>query len=189
MDGEVAVYVPLKQNIAGDTEKGRKPIADYIIPDQARGGNEVFVRANDPIDDFIDAGRRLGMPQGVLEDIRKRFRVVNGDMVLDTSEKLETGEILNMINSKIRMGFEFLDGFVMSKANLQSLTTSIAILIDKRQLLSGEPTHILSHDDRQNMKTLLPALMAEVERRGMTIEHHVEHNGDIEVQVLKDVTP
>lgn len=163
-------------------------MTDFTLPDVARGGNEALIRANNPLDDFLDAGKRLGLPVKAIEDLRKRFQAADGTAI-DVREKLETSELLKMIDEKIRLTFHYLDDYVLSKANAQSLMTTGGILIDKRQLLSGEPTHILSHADRQNMNDLLPALQAEVERRGLTIEHHTEHDGSIQVQVLKDVTP
>ena len=56
------------------------------------------------------------------------------------------------------------------------------ILLEKRQLLSGEPTHILSTEDRMSLNKLAPALEAEFRRRGFL----AEDRGDI-IEVIPTV--
>jgi|TARA_Y100000310_G_scaffold21356_2_gene20632 hypothetical protein len=163
--------------------------SEYVLPDHATGGNEIYARPLAPLDDFIAAGKRLGLPQMMLDAITLRHRAINGELDLKT-DRLDTKGILSELDRVIGLAFSFLDPVVMAKTNARDLMTIIGIGVDKRQLLSGEPTHILSHGDRKNISNLLPALVAEVERRGLTIEHHVEEaTGQVKVEVMKDVTP
>ena len=44
------------------------------------------------------------------------------------------------------------------------------ILIEKKQLLAGLPTSILSIEDRRSINQMLPLLLKEANRRGITID-------------------
>ena len=44
-----------------------------------------------------------------------------------------------------------------------------AQLIEKRQLLKGEPTQIISVDERKTLNQLLPLLIVEAQRRNVEI--------------------
>ena len=56
------------------------------------------------------------------------------------------------------------------KASFKDITVAEAILVDKWLLLNNEPTQIISHEERRKMDELLPALTAELARRGVKAE-------------------
>ncbi len=58
----------------------------------------------------------------------------------------------------------------LEKATAPQLMLAFAIATDKRQILKGEPTQILSIDDRKSMRELMPAMLMEAQRRGLTID-------------------
>lgn len=53
-------------------------------------------------------------------------------------------------------------------ASFKDITVAEAILIDKWLLLNDQPTQIVSYEERRKMDELLPALTAELQRRGFT---------------------
>ncbi len=57
----------------------------------------------------------------------------------------------------------------VDKAGIRDLAVAYGILIDKKQLLEGKPTQILSIEERREMPQLLRLLLAEAERREMTL--------------------
>lgn len=57
-------------------------------------------------------------------------------------------------------------------------------LVNARALQKGEPTQILRVDQRDNLRKILPAMLKEAARRGVTIEL-----GDGEARVMKNVKP
>jgi hypothetical protein len=46
-------------------------------------------------------------------------------------------------------------------------------MIEKRQLLRGEPTQIISDAERKKLHELLPLAIAEAQRRGLTLDGQV----------------
>ena len=66
----------------------------------------------------------------------------------------------------------------LEDASPRDLAVISGIATDKHLLLTGQPTAIFGVEDRRELHELLPALLAEVKRRGMDVP-----------PALKDVTP
>ena len=58
----------------------------------------------------------------------------------------------------------------IDRADLKAKAISAAIMIDKRQILRGEPTTIIQIEDRRKLHELLPLLKQEMERRSLEID-------------------
>lgn len=81
--------------------------------------------------------------------------------------RLDDKELLARIEDiAARLVNSFTDAELMRMAPTQK-GILLGILIDKRQILRGQPTAILSIEDRRNLLELVPALVREVERRGL----------------------
>ena len=63
----------------------------------------------------------------------------------------------------------YIDDYVMADANYRDLCMGLGILVEKRQLLKGEPTQIISVDERKTLNQLLPPLIVEAQRRNVAI--------------------
>ena len=55
-------------------------------------------------------------------------------------------------------------------APLRDVSYAMDCAFKMRQVLKGEPTVILDVNDRRSLNELLPALMKEAQRRGVTLE-------------------
>ena len=89
-------------------------------------------------------------------------------------EKLTNKGIIETLNEKITLAFQYLDDDAFDKMSGAQLAVTLGIMIDKRQILSGEPTAILSVQERSNLNELVPALLREAERRrGITVEGEI----------------
>lgn len=119
-----------------------------------------------------DALKACGLPANVSDKMIHRLRVKYTGALTEV-RNLKTNEILNMLGEKIHLGLQYLDDKVFAEASARDIMTGLAQLIEKRQLLRGEPTSIISNDDRKKLSELLPALMAEGKRRGITMEGQV----------------
>lgn len=86
---------------------------------------------------------------------------------------LKTGEILDMIGQKIHLAGQYLDDHAMAEASARDLMLGMSALVEKRQLLRGEPTQIVSDLERKRLNELLPLLSAEMQRRGITLDGQV----------------
>jgi len=110
-----------------------------------------------------------GVPGKVTYALVRRMRVKYADVVTE-KKRLTTNEILETIDKEIGLVSSYLDDFVCANANLRDLGLVKAALIEKRNLLKGEPTIIMSDAERAKLTDLLPLLIEEGKRRGIIIE-------------------
>ena len=61
----------------------------------------------------------------------------------------------------------------MAEASARDLMLGMSALVEKRQLLRGEPTQIISDLERKRLTELLPLLSFEMQRRGITYDGQV----------------
>lgn len=113
-----------------------------------------------------------GLPDKVSERLIRRLRVKYADAITATRE-LKTNEILQMLGNKIDLAAFYLDDKVMAEASARDIMLGLGVLIEKRNLLRGEPTQIISDHERKKLHELLPALIAESQRRGITVDGQV----------------
>ncbi len=83
--------------------------------------------------------------------------------------KVKTGDLVAVIEDRMSRLMDHLDEDKMKAANVNSLAVAFGILTDKRQLLRGEPTSIIGHEDRLKLTELVPELIAEMKKRGMEV--------------------
>lgn len=81
---------------------------------------------------------------------------------------------------------EMRDRGKIRKATLQQLAVSAGKLTDIRQVLSGEPTQIIAHEQRGNLLDLVGLLMTDMKRRGLSA-HMDQRTGEIRFE--RNVTP
>jgi hypothetical protein len=110
-----------------------------------------------------------GVPGKVSYALVRRMRVKYADVVTE-KKRLTTNEILETIDKEIGLISSYMDDFVCAGANLRDLGLVKTALIEKRNLLKGEPTTIMSDAERKKLNDLLPALIEEGKRRGIIIE-------------------
>ena len=116
--------------------------------------------------------KAAGLPDKVSERLIRRLRVKYADAITATRE-LKTNEILQMLGNKIDLAAYYLDDKVMAEASARDIMLGLGVLIEKRNLLKGEATAIISHHERKHLHELMPLLIAEGQRRGITVEGHV----------------
>ena len=122
--------------------------------------------ATDPFAIITAAAKACGFPQRTLDQLIKRIEVLNGAPGPET-KGLNSKELIEALNAKVATALSYLDDFVLAGSSAKDLMVVAAVGIDKMQLLKGEPTQILSHQERQGMNDLLPLVLAEARRRGL----------------------
>jgi len=152
-------------------KKGERPGigAEFRQPEVAAAA---IMAASDPWLDrkkeAIDAVNKqlqaAGLPAKVSESLVKRLASKYAGAVYATKE-LRTAEILEMLGKKIDLAAFYLDDKVMGEASARDIMLGMTALIEKRNLLRGEPTQIISDADRKKLHELMPALLAEAKRR------------------------
>jgi DNA-binding Lrp family transcriptional regulator len=128
-----------------------------------------------------DALRENGIPPGACASIIHRIRVKYFGAVTEV-RNLKKMELDEMLGRKIHLMLHYIDDKVASEASARDLAMGVAQLIEKQQLIRGEPTQIVSDLERKKLNELLPLAIAEVKRRNLTIEGRVlertiEHSG------------
>ena len=137
----------------------------------------------DPIKRFMEAAESCGMPKGMALSLKKRMET----RYLPASESLRavnTGTLIQYLDDRALKALEYMDDAVFAEAPLRDLAVSMGILIEKRQLLRGEPTQILTIEERSSLDDLIPLIVDEAHRRGMTIDNNPMRANDIEGEAV-----
>jgi len=113
-----------------------------------------------------------GVPDKVSQALVRRLKSKYANAVF-ASRELRTNEILKMLGEKIGLAAFYLDDKVLAEASARDIMLGLGVMIEKRNLLRGEPTAIISDHDRKKIHELLPALLEEGRRRGITVEGKV----------------
>ncbi len=134
----------------------------------------VFDAATEPwVNTLTSIAEEAGLNTSTTRAIVKRLRRDHPTMLAHV-RGIKTKDILAAIEEKLALGLDALTKEKMDEASARDLAVVISILVEKRQLLRGEPTQILSMEERKHMSDILPMLLKEAERRGMTIEGDYE---------------
>jgi len=128
--------------------------------------------AQQAIDRVNEQLKAAGLPAKVNHALIRRLRVKYANAVMATRE-LRTTEILEMLGKKIDLAAFYLDDKVMAEASARDIMLGLGVLIEKRNLLRGEPTAIVSDHERKKLHELLPLMIAEAQRRGITVDGQV----------------
>ena len=90
---------------------------------------------------------------------------------LDTAlREVKEKQLVALLEDRALRSLHYLDDYVLSGASARDLAVTTGVLIDKRQLLKGEPTAITRFQDIQKLDEAAKLLHAEMERRGMLVD-------------------
>ena len=119
-----------------------------------------------------EALREAGLPPAASEALIRRLRTKFYG-AFTAVKNLKTQEILDLLGQKIHLALTYMDDKVMGEASFRDLALGTTAMIEKRQLLRGEPTQIISDHERAKIHELVPKLLEEAQRRGLTVEGQV----------------
>lgn len=124
---------------------------------------------NTPVDDILRSCREVGMTRGQSLALVERLAVRKAGYQHEFT-RITTRSLITKIEEKIAMVMHYLDEFGIASATPKDLAVIFSLLVEKRQLLLGEPTQILSMQERKHINELIPELVKEAKNRGMTID-------------------
>ncbi len=84
--------------------------------------------------------------------------------------KLTDPELVAAIDAQLVRVFEYIDDHTLAKMGGRDLMVALGILVDKRQLLRGEPTAITKFQDIRKMDELAEMFRKEAERRSKLVD-------------------
>ncbi len=162
---------------------GRMPVKigakkDKFKPDPVRvealqslaviAGREVM-SPEDAVPMLKDALLALGMPeQGVARFVEAA--IARASPLAELMVRPKTKDFVALIEDRAYLALKLLDPFAMLQASPRDRAIIASILLEKRQLLKGEPTQILGVEERAELDRVLPMLVREGQKRGMTID-------------------
>ena len=101
--------------------------------------------------------------------VSRFFEVMRTSYLAFTEEAREVAanEFLPLIDTRAKQLLQFMTPEKMAKAGIRDQAFAFSVLMEKRALLRGEPTQILTVDDRKQMSELMPFMLKEAQRRGL----------------------
>lgn len=151
------------------TEEARPEVAAAAIE---AASDPVSKSQADAIDRVNEELKNAGIPGKVSAAIVRRMRARYGNLI-SVKKQITTNEILKAIDEQIHLIDSYIDDKVCAESNLRDLGLVKAAFIEKRNLLRGEPTQIITNTDRKKLEALIPMLVAEGQRRGITVEGRI----------------
>lgn len=143
---------------------GMAPISAPEIKDPERVAG-LLDAATDPLIKLQDAYEAAGFPRAAGTALLRRIRQKYFGVV-EATKSLKSAEIVDALNHKIDLALRYMDDKTMAEASFRDLALGTTAMIEKRQLLRGEPTAIVSDHERKKLHELLPAFIEEARRRG-----------------------
>jgi len=118
------------------------------------------------------AAEHVGIAYGTANHLHERMQTEYLP-VLETLRKYSTKDFLALLDDRIGKALKFLgDDKKWKKAEIRDIGVVMGILFDKRQLLRGEPTSIISVELRRQLIDSIPLIVEEARRRGEEIEYN-----------------
>ncbi len=94
-------------------------------------------------------------------------RMIKLEPVIEKARDATTAEIQSLLNEKAYLLLSSMDEEAIAKAGLGDLARAAGIVLDNRQLLRGEPTQIMGHDDRKQLNELIVKVVEVAHKRGL----------------------
>jgi hypothetical protein len=116
-----------------------------------------------------EACREAGLKPAIIAGLIKRLQSQLAPVV-DAARAITVPEMTKELEKKISAIFSYMDEFSLSQASLKDLAIALNVTIEKHQLLSNRPTHIIDFTSRQQLNVVMPQLLAEARRRGITVD-------------------
>jgi DNA-binding CsgD family transcriptional regulator len=153
----------------GDVNSNAIEIKD---PERAAAVIDAATEPDAKLESISKVFRDYGLPQAVSAALLRRIRQKYYGVV-EATRSLKSGEIVDALNHKIDLALRYMDDNTMAQASFRDLALGTTAMIEKRQLLRGEPTAIISDHERKKLHELAPLLLAEMQRRSLTVEGQV----------------
>lgn len=132
----------------------------------------------DPFATLTAAAKATGLSESATRGLIRRLRA-QYQPVVEELKNIHSGQLAKMLEEKAVLALSFIDGLNLSVASAKDCAIVAGILLEKRQLLRGEPTQIISTEERLGLDVLAQGITREAQRRGIVIDVESE-----EVQVL-----
>lgn len=118
---------------------------------------------------FDKLAKSMGVPARVAQALARRI-VAGMGMMKAEAKRMSLAEEIGKVTDIKQMILEYADPVAIAAAGLKDLTIAYGVLTDKALLLGGKPNVIVDFNMRRQLAELMPAMLAEAKRRGLTID-------------------
>ena len=122
---------------------------------------------------LAQTARDCGVPSAVAQAVNTRLRTKFGAF-REGMENIQNKEITLLFDDFIRRALNSITDEDIEDAPMKDRMTAVAIAFDKRQILRGEPTQIVSIAEMEHVDKLAQALLKESQRRGIVYDINAE---------------
>lgn len=123
----------------------------------------------DPLADVAELAAKAGMSEAMIRGLRVKAET-QFQAPAAALKRATNARLLELIEDRELTVIEALTPAKINGASLREQIYALDRLHNIRQLLRGEPTQIVSVDDRKTLNDLLPALVKAAQRRGVVID-------------------
>ncbi len=120
--------------------------------------------ALNPFQTVEAAARACGFPPSTARKLIRRMQAQYKPLD-DAVREIKRDELLKLLEDRSYRCFARIDDIALASASSKDLAIAGGIMVDESLVLRGEPTQIISYEDRRGMQELRKALLAEIERR------------------------
>lgn len=136
---------------------------------------DVLDRLTDPFASLVAISRDLAdngnkSLSRALNGLVSRLQKSGGWPAMQKAKQIKRETFVELLDSVAFNTLASVDEYDLAAASFKDKMIGVGIALEKRALLRGEPTQILSHEERVRLPELLEAGMREMERRGMSYE-------------------
>ena len=153
-------------------------------PEKAERVAELVYDLMDPSngESYRALGRKHHFCDKTVKKLHERM-MANYQPITRELREIKTSELVAKLEDRLSMALDYLTPAKMDMSTAKDLAIVIGVLAEKRQLLSGEATSIISVEDSRQLNEVMPRLLAEAERRKLDL-----NRGVIEGEFRSDVT-
>lgn len=123
---------------------------------------------------FLDIAGAAGLHPKLAMALGRRVQMNYGP-VNEELKSMTLAERVADITAKADLVASYIDAASIAGMNAKDLALAWKLLIDGAQLLGGKPTQIVDFNVRQRIEVLMPQMLAEAKRRGITLEGEFSH--------------
>lgn len=123
----------------------------------------------DPFAEVADLAAKTGLREGVIRGLKT---ALSTQLQAPTAalRRITNASLLDKIDDRLDRAVDGIDEMALARAPLRDKVYAADRLFNMRQLLKGEPTQIVSSDERKALNDLIPALIRSAQRRGVIID-------------------
>lgn len=137
--------------------------------EQERQGMVLAELMMDPSAEVAELAAKAGMPEATVRALRTALQTTY-QAPAQALRRANNATLLDMVDDRVVTFLQHMTDDKIRKASLRDQVYAMDRMFNIRQLLRGEPTQIVSIDDRKALNDLVPLLIKSAQRRGVVID-------------------